>query len=121
MILDGVYYPGVIHLGRVILYVWSSPLVVSLSQRVSCYVYEYFHPETSIDVSCVFPHAMLIISPSHHLFKTCSPNRWQGRINTLVISTSRVTLTCHGTGAKLSLRAMAPSPSKKDLGLINPR
>ena len=32
-----------------------------------------------------------------------------------------VSLTCHGRKARLSLRAMVPSPSKKNSGLVNPR
>ena len=34
---------------------------------------------------------------------------------------AEVTLTCHGTGVRLSLRAMAPSPTRKNLAVINPR
>ena len=34
---------------------------------------------------------------------------------------AEVTLIYHGTEARLSLRAIAPSPSKKNSGLTNPR
>ena len=50
MILGGVCYSA-IHFGRVILYVWRSPLIVSLLSDV--YLGWYFRPETSINVSCI--------------------------------------------------------------------
>ena len=68
---------------------------------------------------CVSPNAMLLIQyrSKHHLPQDCSPSLWRGCINTTVSSTSR----CYGRKARLSLRAMAPSPSKKNSGLVNPR
>ena len=68
----------------VILFLWSSPPVVSifLLWRGPCYVYEFFRPETFIDASCVSPHhATLRIRPSFYLFKTLSPSLWRGCIN----------------------------------------
>ena len=42
MILDGTCYV-VINFGRVILYVWSSPPVVSVSSASTLVLYEYFY------------------------------------------------------------------------------
>ena len=81
MILDGICYP-VIHFGRVILYAWSSPFVVSLFLASTLL---YLRVLSSPDVYrrlCVSPHAaLLIIRPSCHLLKTLSPFLWRGCIN----------------------------------------
>ena len=37
------------------------------------------------------------------------------------VPSTEVSLTCHARIARLSLRVMAPSPSKKNSGLVNPR
>ena len=112
MTLDVFFYP-VIHFCRVILYVWRSPFVVSMLRRVPCVV---------LIILCISPDAtLLIISYLFHLFKTLSSPLWRGCLNTLAASTSRVTLICHGRRARPSSRAMAPSPSKNNLGLTSPR
>ena len=72
MILDGIYYPF-IHFGRVILYVWSSPPVASLSPTCTLGGTYVLH---------VSPDATLsIISPKYNLSKTLSPSLWRGCIN----------------------------------------
>ena len=51
MILNEICYP-VIHFGRVIRYVRSSPPKVSLSlTSILCFIYEYFRLWASIDAS----------------------------------------------------------------------
>ena len=116
IILDRVYYP-VIHFCRVIIYVvWRSSFVVSLS--LACTLGGTYALCVSLDAT------LLVICSSYHLFKTLSPSFWRGCFNTLVqwcSSTSWFALTCHRTGARLSLRAIGPSPGKKNSGLTNPR
>ena len=82
----------------------------------------YLGISTSTFVSCVYLDAApLEVRYLYHLSKTFSPSLWRGCINTLVSSTSRFTLTCHGTGGWLSPRAMNPSPNNKISILTNPR
>ena len=70
MILDGICYP-VIHSGRVILYVWSSPPVVSLSLTSALLYLRLLLSPASIDASLSTVHGTLsIIRSSYNLFKT---------------------------------------------------
>ena len=61
----------------------------------------------------------------HIIFlKTLRPSLWRGfHQYTSVTSyySTEVSLKCHGRRARLSLRAMVLSPSKKNSGLVNPR
>ena len=70
MILDGVCYSD-IHFGRIILYVWRSPPVVSFSQTCTLDGTYGF---------CVSPQSklLIIISPFNCLSKTLSPSLWRG-------------------------------------------
>ena len=81
---------------------------------------------SSTFVSWVSPDAaLLVIRNLYNISKTLSPSLWQWCINTLpsralVSTVARFTLTCHGTGARLSLMAMTPFPGKNNSGLTNP-
>ena len=67
-------------------------------------------------------HATLkMIGSVKNLFMTLGPSLWRGCIDTLVSLTSRFTLIRHGSGARLSPRAMAPFSIKMNFDLINPR
>ena len=113
MIFEGIYYP-VIHFRKVVLYVWCSPFVVSLSSACTL-------GGTYVLCVCVSPDTtLLIIRPLYHLYKTISPSLRRGCINTLVkivFLGTEVTLTCDERTARLFLRVMTPSPSTKNLGL----
>ena len=63
MILDGICYP-VIHFGRVILYVWSSPPVVSIFLANTLLYVRVFSSQGIYRRTCVSPDAPLTNSTS---------------------------------------------------------
>ena len=101
----------IIHLGRVMLYVWSSPPVVCLSWRVPWASDEY-------------PATILIIRPLYHTLKNLSPSIWRGCMNTLVQWCSLVTRLYSNMPRKESEavpEGNSPVPQQEEFGSTSPR